>query len=56
MYILTYSVVFALAFVNRNRRFGQGDRLSSITTALQYGSESEEDTILTGTSHMMVSV
>ncbi|XP_052425229.1 protein polybromo-1 isoform X1 [Carassius gibelio] len=35
----------------RNRRFGQGDRLSSITTALQYGSESEEDTILTGSVH-----
>ncbi|XP_055040946.2 protein polybromo-1 isoform X4 [Misgurnus anguillicaudatus] len=35
----------------RNRRFAQGDRLSSITTALQYGSESEEDTILTGSVH-----
>uniref|UniRef100_A0A672MW47 Polybromo 1 n=1 Tax=Sinocyclocheilus grahami TaxID=75366 RepID=A0A672MW47_SINGR len=35
----------------RNRRFGQGDRLSSITTALQYGSESEEDAILTGSVH-----
>uniref|UniRef100_A0A672MWA8 Polybromo 1 n=1 Tax=Sinocyclocheilus grahami TaxID=75366 RepID=A0A672MWA8_SINGR len=32
-------------------RFGQGDRLSSITTALQYGSESEEDAILTGSVH-----
>ncbi|XP_051966928.1 protein polybromo-1 isoform X6 [Xyrauchen texanus] len=35
----------------RNRRFAQGDRLSSITTALQYGSESEEDAILTGSVH-----
>uniref|UniRef100_A0A673JPM0 Protein polybromo-1 n=1 Tax=Sinocyclocheilus rhinocerous TaxID=307959 RepID=A0A673JPM0_9TELE len=51
IYILTYSVVFALVFVSRNRRFGQGDRLSSITTALQYGSESEEDAILTGSVH-----
>uniref|UniRef100_A0A8C1ABE8 Protein polybromo-1 n=1 Tax=Cyprinus carpio carpio TaxID=630221 RepID=A0A8C1ABE8_CYPCA len=34
-----------------NRRFAQGDRLSSITTALQYGSESEEDAILTGSVH-----
>jgi len=47
---MTYSIVFALVFVNRNRRFAQGDRLSSITTALQYGSESEEDAILTGNS------
>uniref|UniRef100_A0A8C1X8C5 Protein polybromo-1 n=1 Tax=Cyprinus carpio TaxID=7962 RepID=A0A8C1X8C5_CYPCA len=51
IYILTDSVVFALVFVNRNRRFAQGDRLSSITTALQYGSESEEDAILTGSVH-----
>ncbi|XP_051957317.1 protein polybromo-1-like isoform X1 [Xyrauchen texanus] len=35
----------------RNRKFAQGDRLSSITTALQYGSESEEDAILTGSVH-----
>ncbi|KAI1892708.1 hypothetical protein AGOR_G00136330 [Albula goreensis] len=32
----------------RNRRSAQGDRLSAITTALQYGSESEEDPLLTG--------
>ncbi|XP_051966923.1 protein polybromo-1 isoform X1 [Xyrauchen texanus] len=37
--------------ISRNRRFAQGDRLSSITTALQYGSESEEDAILTGSVH-----
>lgn len=47
---MTYSIVFTLVFVNRNRRFAQGDRLSSITTALQYGSESEEDALLTGNS------
>ncbi|XP_051528999.1 protein polybromo-1-like isoform X4 [Myxocyprinus asiaticus] len=35
----------------RNRRFAQEDRLSTITTALQYGSESEEDAILTGSVH-----
>ncbi|KAJ8378965.1 hypothetical protein AAFF_G00232590 [Aldrovandia affinis] len=32
----------------RNRRSAQGDRLSAITTALQYGSESDEDALLTG--------
>ncbi|XP_061114171.1 polybromo 1, like isoform X4 [Conger conger] len=30
----------------RNRRSAQGDRLSAITTALQYGSESDEDALL----------
>ncbi|XP_064154840.1 protein polybromo-1-like isoform X1 [Anguilla rostrata] len=29
----------------RNRRSAQGDRLSAITTALQYGSESDEDAL-----------
>ncbi|XP_077054125.1 polybromo 1, like isoform X3 [Siphateles boraxobius] len=33
----------------RNRRSAQGDRLSAITMALQAGSESDEDSILTGT-------
>uniref|UniRef100_A0A8B9K0K7 Protein polybromo-1 n=1 Tax=Astyanax mexicanus TaxID=7994 RepID=A0A8B9K0K7_ASTMX len=32
----------------RNRRSAQGDRLSAITTALQTGSESDEDSILSG--------
>ncbi|XP_041944369.1 protein polybromo-1 isoform X6 [Alosa sapidissima] len=35
----------------RNRRSAQGDRLSAITMALQYGSEGEEDAILTGSVH-----
>ncbi|XP_069000505.1 protein polybromo-1-like isoform X1 [Embiotoca jacksoni] len=32
----------------RNRRSGQGDRLSGVSVALQYGSESEEDPVLSG--------
>ncbi|XP_015202663.1 protein polybromo-1 isoform X3 [Lepisosteus oculatus] len=32
----------------RNRRSAQGDRLSAITMALQYGSESDEDALLAG--------
>ncbi|XP_078802847.1 polybromo 1, like isoform X2 [Oryzias latipes] len=32
----------------RNRRSGQGDRLSSVTVALHYGSESEDDPVLSG--------
>ncbi|XP_029006636.1 protein polybromo-1-like isoform X3 [Betta splendens] len=32
----------------RNRRSGQGDRLSGVTVALQYGSESEDDPVLSG--------
>ncbi|XP_042563733.1 protein polybromo-1 isoform X9 [Clupea harengus] len=35
----------------RNRRSAQGDRLSAITMALQYGSEGEEDAILAGSVH-----
>uniref|UniRef100_A0AAY4E512 Protein polybromo-1 n=1 Tax=Denticeps clupeoides TaxID=299321 RepID=A0AAY4E512_9TELE len=35
----------------RNRRTVQGDRLSAITMALQFGSESDEDGILTGSVH-----
>ncbi|XP_076845380.1 protein polybromo-1 isoform X2 [Brachyhypopomus gauderio] len=35
----------------RNRRSAHGDRLSSITMALQYGSESDEDGILAGSVH-----
>ncbi|XP_046881152.1 polybromo 1, like isoform X1 [Hypomesus transpacificus] len=34
--------------VFRNRRSAQGDRLSAITLALQYGSESDEDAFLSG--------
>ncbi|XP_061779568.1 protein polybromo-1-like [Nerophis lumbriciformis] len=32
----------------RNRRSGQGDQLSGISVALQYGSESEDDPVLSG--------
>ncbi|KAM9758918.1 polybromo 1, like isoform 7-T7 [Menidia menidia] len=32
----------------RNRRSGQGDRLSGVSVALQYGSESEDDPLLSG--------
>ncbi|XP_061642478.1 polybromo 1, like isoform X6 [Phyllopteryx taeniolatus] len=32
----------------RNRRSGQGDRLSGVGVALQYGSESEDDPVLSG--------
>ncbi|XP_056129440.1 polybromo 1, like [Lampris incognitus] len=32
----------------RNRRSAQGERLSAITLSLQYGSESEEDPVLSG--------
>ncbi|XP_042563727.1 protein polybromo-1 isoform X2 [Clupea harengus] len=35
----------------RIRRSAQGDRLSAITMALQYGSEGEEDAILAGSVH-----
>ncbi|KAM8931014.1 protein polybromo-1 isoform 1-T1 [Pelodytes ibericus] len=35
---------------NRNKRLAQGDRLSAITMALQYGSESEEDASLNASS------
>uniref|UniRef100_A0A4W4EDK0 Protein polybromo-1 n=1 Tax=Electrophorus electricus TaxID=8005 RepID=A0A4W4EDK0_ELEEL len=35
----------------RNRRSAHGERLSSITTALQYGSESDEDSVLAGSVH-----
>ncbi|XP_060766964.1 protein polybromo-1 isoform X6 [Neoarius graeffei] len=35
----------------KNRKSVHGDRLSSITMALQYGSESDEDGILTGSVH-----
>ncbi|KAM7402216.1 hypothetical protein PAMP_017478 [Pampus punctatissimus] len=32
----------------RNRKSGQGDRLSGVNVALQYGSESEDDPVLSG--------
>ncbi|XP_029286725.1 polybromo 1, like isoform X4 [Cottoperca gobio] len=32
----------------RNRRSGQGDRLSGVSVALNYGSESEDDPVLSG--------
>lgn len=41
------SNTFCICFA-RNRRSAQGDRLSAITMALQAGSESDEDSILTG--------
>uniref|UniRef100_A0A3B3H657 Polybromo 1, like n=1 Tax=Oryzias latipes TaxID=8090 RepID=A0A3B3H657_ORYLA len=37
-----------MLFLSRNRRSGQGGLLSSGTVALQYGSESEEDPVLSG--------
>ncbi|KAM4613548.1 polybromo 1, like isoform 2-T3 [Polymixia lowei] len=40
--------VLPLHFDLRNRRSAQGDRLSAITLALQYGSESEDDPVLSG--------
>lgn len=46
MFVTCFLYVFA-----RNRRSAQGDRLSAITMALQAGSESDEDSILTGTRH-----
>uniref|UniRef100_A0A665UA70 Protein polybromo-1 n=1 Tax=Echeneis naucrates TaxID=173247 RepID=A0A665UA70_ECHNA len=33
----------------RNRRSGQGDRLSGVSVSLHYGSESEDDPVLSGT-------
>lgn len=35
-------------FCGRNRRSAQGDRLPAITVSLQPGSESDEDSILSG--------
>lgn len=35
----------------RNRRSGQGDRLSGVSVALQYGSESEDDPVLSGKTY-----
>lgn len=37
-----------LLFLFRNRRSGQGDRLSGVNVTLQYGSESEDDPVLSG--------
>uniref|UniRef100_A0A673AER6 Protein polybromo-1 n=1 Tax=Sphaeramia orbicularis TaxID=375764 RepID=A0A673AER6_9TELE len=34
--------------LNTNRRSGQGDRLSGVSVTLQYGSESEDDPVLSG--------
>uniref|UniRef100_A0A8C7MR24 Protein polybromo-1 n=1 Tax=Oncorhynchus kisutch TaxID=8019 RepID=A0A8C7MR24_ONCKI len=35
----------------KNRRSAQGDRFSAITLALQYGSENDEDALLSGSVH-----
>lgn len=32
----------------RNRRSGQGDRLSGVSVTLHYGSESEDDPVMSG--------
>uniref|UniRef100_A0A3B1JKN3 Protein polybromo-1 n=1 Tax=Astyanax mexicanus TaxID=7994 RepID=A0A3B1JKN3_ASTMX len=45
--LLLASDILCVCF-GRNRRSAQGDRLSAITTALQTGSESDEDSILSG--------
>lgn len=37
-----------MSLLPRNRRSGQGDRLSGVNVALQYGSESEDDPVLSG--------
>uniref|UniRef100_A0A3B4YW71 Protein polybromo-1 n=1 Tax=Seriola lalandi dorsalis TaxID=1841481 RepID=A0A3B4YW71_SERLL len=38
----------SLLLLFRNRRSGQGDRLSGVSVALHYGSESEDDPVLSG--------
>uniref|UniRef100_A0A8D0CV46 Protein polybromo-1 n=1 Tax=Sander lucioperca TaxID=283035 RepID=A0A8D0CV46_SANLU len=40
--------VLSLLLLFRNRRSGQGDRLSGVSVALHYGSESEDDPVLSG--------
>uniref|UniRef100_A0A3Q1FDK6 Protein polybromo-1 n=1 Tax=Acanthochromis polyacanthus TaxID=80966 RepID=A0A3Q1FDK6_9TELE len=40
--------IFLCLLLFRNRRSGQGDRLSGVGVALQYGSESEDDPVLSG--------
>uniref|UniRef100_A0A672IFW4 Protein polybromo-1 n=1 Tax=Salarias fasciatus TaxID=181472 RepID=A0A672IFW4_SALFA len=41
-------VFVTFLFPFRNRRSGQGDRLSGVSVSLQYGSESEDDPVLSG--------
>uniref|UniRef100_A0A7N6B074 Protein polybromo-1 n=1 Tax=Anabas testudineus TaxID=64144 RepID=A0A7N6B074_ANATE len=41
-------VLFIMYCLFRNRRSGQGDRLSGVSVALHYGSESEDDPVLSG--------
>lgn len=43
-----------LALLFRNRRSGQGDRISGVSVALQYGSESEDDPVLSGNSYQFM--
>lgn len=40
--------ILCLVLLLRNRRSGQGDRLSGVSVALHYGSESEDDPVLSG--------
>lgn len=39
---------FFFSWLFRNRRSGQNDRLSGVSVALHYGSESEDDAVLSG--------
>lgn len=43
-------------FCGRNRRSAQGDRLPAITMSLQPGSESDEDSILSGVQSFSLSL
>lgn len=49
-YFLLLKSCFFLPSFYSNKRSAQGDRLSAITMALQYGSESDEDAALAGRS------
>lgn len=42
--------VSPLVCLLRNRRSGQSDRLSGVSVTLHYGSESEDDPVLSGES------
>lgn len=47
-FVLIMHLFFLFLFFHSNKRSAQGDRLSAITMALQYGSESDEDAALAG--------
>uniref|UniRef100_A0A673AHJ0 Protein polybromo-1 n=1 Tax=Sphaeramia orbicularis TaxID=375764 RepID=A0A673AHJ0_9TELE len=46
--VFASDVLHNFFFLIRNRRSGQGDRLSGVSVTLQYGSESEDDPVLSG--------